>query len=357
MQYNPQEDYIDELQKGNQIAIMPVSRLVATEKVNVGNFTLYPAKSIEFDQLRTIPTYDAMDELEEDGLVNLSGQEKRWASSNITGISIEKLDQNTCICFPFSVDWFDDFLSGDHQTDIEILTRLSAKGERLMDAMRFAYSRLDIPGTWPGPVGSWDQSEGFTGGLLYDLNNHESYLIAGEAVHSMSPVRGVGLQVSSAPFQKLPSSTDGEVGGVFQHALRLLSDVFYSQNDTSRFIKSMALFEFLASPGEYQKMQDVKTEIASHIANTKSEYHDICHRFRELSSIIDNGKQKGYRTRIIHHGDLLEEIIPSAEDRLQLFGEIQRYLTEILTDMEDKKKLSMKELANIRSQKRKELGV
>jgi len=77
----------------------------------------------------------------------------------------------------------------------------------------------------------------------------------------------------------------------------------------------LALLEFLAEPLAYLKFQDVKKILARYIAKNNSEYRSLLERFLELTGKKDpiTGEFTGYRTRIMHLGDRLDRLVPSAE--------------------------------------------
>jgi hypothetical protein len=92
------------------------------------------------------------------------------------------------VVFTTALDW-DAFLSQDHESDIQLLRRLSATAERAFDLVRLHFCRFDLPDTLPGNVGSWAGSEAFLGAMIYTLSDHESYLIAGEAIDCLVRLR------------------------------------------------------------------------------------------------------------------------------------------------------------------------
>jgi hypothetical protein len=121
----------------------------------------------------------------------------------------------------------------------------------------------------------------------------------------------------------------------------------------------MTLFEFLASPGEYSGMKKVKTAIASHVARDKADYHRICERFHELSGKKEagSGRELGIRTRIVHQGEHLEDILPDEAARKELFREMQRYASRVLIDMLERTGLSWETFLEYRVQRRTRLGI
>jgi hypothetical protein len=194
--------------------------------------------------------------------------------------------------------------------------------------------------------------------LLYSPEDHESYLIAGAAVESSVIVRGLGLELDTNPLLALPSPNDGEVAGVVLHGLSLYSEALSSPNETIKFTRVMTLFEFLASPDEYQNWKKLKGDIACHCASDKASYLRLCERLRALTSIEDtSGKQLGLRTLIVHNGRLLPELLADTKSRAALFRELQGYAFTVLTDMLSNAALSWAEYIEYRAQLKRTLGV
>ena len=73
--------------------------------------------------------------------------------------------------------------------------------------------------------------------MIYTLPDHESYLIAGEAIDCSVVAKGLGLDLNVDFPDKLPAATDGEVAGVAIHGLSLFSDVMTANSDTIKFVR------------------------------------------------------------------------------------------------------------------------
>ena len=291
------------------------------------------------------------------GVTEQEGQDLREVTTSLTGFNLEVLTTAHLVAFNIEIDW-NEFLEGDHQYDIALLKLISSKAERALDIIRLFYCRLDLPDTLPGQVGSWDGSNQYLGALVYSAEDNESYLIAGAAVESSIIVRGLGLELDGDPMLATPAPSDGYVAGVVLHALSLYSEALNSSNETIKFIRMMTLFEFLASPDEYQNWKKVKGDIACHCVNDRVDYLKLCERFRELTSIEDAaGKQIGIRTLIVHNGKLLPELIPNQKERSLLFIELEGYAFTVLKDMLSNAGLSWGEYVEHRDQLKSNLGV
>jgi hypothetical protein len=261
------------------------------------------------------------------------------------------------VVFTSHIDW-NAFLVQDHKADIQLLRRLSGTAERAFDLVRLRFCRFDLSETLPGNVGSWVGSGAFLGAMIYTLPDHESYLIAGEAIDCSIVAKGLGLDLSIDLPDKLPSENDGEVASVAIHGLSLFSDVMTANSDTIKFVRAMTLLEFLANPDEFKNWKSLKGDIICHSASNKTDYHQLANRFRELTSIEDAaGNQTGIRTLVVHHGRFLEDIVQNVNDRRSLFRELQGYVSSVLDDMLANATMSWAEFREFRTRKKQSLGV
>jgi hypothetical protein len=340
-----------------RLVVMPLTRLLFYESFAIDGFHFFPPGATDLKSLRPIPNKTLESAGRGADIIALEGQDLREVSTSSTGFDIEILSKFPLVAFNVDIDW-NEFLEANHEYDIALLKFLSSKAERALDIIRLFYCRLDLPNTLPGQVGSWVGSGEYLGALLYTPEDHESYLIAGAAVESSVVVRGLGLELDTNPLLALPSPSDGEVAGIVLHGLSLYSEALNSPNETIKFTRVMTLFEFLASPDEYQNWKKLKGDIACHCANDKADYLRLCERFRALTSIEDtSGKQVGFRTLIVHNGRLLSELLAGTKSRAALFGELQGYAFAVLTDMLSNAGLPWAEYVEYRAQLKSTLGV
>jgi hypothetical protein len=340
-----------------RLVVMPISRVLVERTLTIGNFRVFPAGEMSLSSLRPVPNYSPDGALKRSSVVRLSGQPLRESLTSLTGFDLNTLEASAVVAFVAEIDW-DELLEASHEQDVEMLHRLSASAERALDLVRFHQCRLDLPATLPGPVGSWEGSGPYLGALLYCLEDHESYLIAGEAAGYSLISSGIGLDFDFDYPAPLPSASDGEVGAIALHALSMFSDAMYARNDTSKFLRTMTLMEFLANPDEYQSWKKAKGNIACHCAQSKKEYLQVLHRLKELTSIENpEGTQLGLRTLVIHHGKFLEDVIPHQPDRLALFRELHGYVGGVIGDMLEHVEFSWEEYSARRQSLKVNLGV
>lgn len=346
-------DFAESLKAGRQIVVMPISRLILDKPIRVDGFVLYPPASLDLSTLRPIPNQnlESFDLAAERTAIDL-----RECCSDLTGFDLQTLAANSCIAFPADLNW-EEFLTGDHRTDIDLIQRLARMAEPVMDLIRFDFCRFDLPGTLPGRVGSWNGSGPHRGALLYSLADHESYLIAGPA-SILAVVCGIGLELEFGPSRRPPSSRDGEVGAIARHGLSLFTDVLESGSDTHKFMRAMILLEYLASPDDYLSWKKAKKQIACHLAGDREQYEQLLKRFEELTHIVGgDGNERGYRTLIVHHGQYLEEILPEAQQRRELFRELQSYCWAVLEHMLERPTLRWSEFLAFRQVLKQRIGV
>lgn len=349
-------DFFQALSEGKRLILMPISRLVIEKPFRIDPFSFYPAGSVDLATLRTVPGY-SLGTSESKSIVCLSGQQLREAQSSLAGASPSVLNSHVVVAFPYELDW-DAFLNANHNLDIDLLRKLSEYADRAMDVIKLHFCTLNVPYAVPGRVGTWDDSGECLCALLYNLPDNESYLIAGRGVVSRI-VAGLGLELDEAQCASpLSLPAVGEVGFIARHGLMLFSDLLDSNTDTVKFARAMTLLEYLASPDDYRPWKKLKGEIVSHLAQSNTDYHQLCERFRELTSKDDaGGAQVGLRTLIVHHGCRLEDIVPHKTDRTDLFNELWRYCYSVLYDMVEKAQLTWQEFKQYRKDLRAAIGV
>lgn len=340
-----------------RLVVMPISRVLVERELRIGRFRIYPPGELDLEQLRPIPNYSPFNGSVGSAANGVRGQQLREAATSLTGFDLEVLNGCALVSFIEEIEW-DDFLEASHDDDIALLQRLSARAERAMDVVRFQLCRLDLPATLPGIVGSWTGSSPYLGALLYCLEDHESYLIAGEAGGYAAITSGIGLDFDLDHPEPLPSASDGEIGAVVAHGLSLLSDAMYSRNDTSKFLRTMTLMEYLANPDEYQNWSKAKGNIACHSARSKEQFLRISARMRELTSIKEPATvERGIRTLVIHHGKFLEEVIPDRSQRRALFAEMFGYVGAVIRDMLEHAELTWDQFTDYRCGLKVALGI
>jgi hypothetical protein len=304
---------------------MPIGRLRFDEELEGPNGVIfYPADSVDFHELRVVSDPDR--ELE-DFWYRQSSSDLGGFTSATSGINAEGLQSVPLIARMIDLNW-SSFLSMSPTDHIDLLKKLTGSFEEAMDLVRYSGGRLDLPETLPGRPGLVPNSEGFSAALLYNFQEHESYIVAGRHLIT-AVIAGIGLELEDwAPY---PTLNCGEVGNVVRRALSLYSRALEGSDNTIKFIQVMSLLEFLAMPGEYRGSDGVRQTVAIHVANTKGEYHGLSQRLKNLQSAkTPDGRQIGYRTRVVHCGERVEDILAPGERLVDLFRELDSYIHKIM---------------------------
>ncbi len=360
--YSLRDDFIEDLKAGKYLVVMPISRLMLESKFSLGKFSFYPAGEVDISELNIVPNKTL--EMLENGtdIIVAEGQDLRELKSSVTGINAEVFSKNVCVAYTAYIEW-KNFLQGTHETDLSLIYQLSQDVEKAMDLIRFYFCRFDLPDTLPGQVWTWQESKGFSGALLYTLLDNESYIIGGSVITHYT-VKGLGLelddlQTSSIEKHPLMESNIGEVGNIARMGLNLNTGIFEANNITTKFIRAMNLLEFLAFPDEYKKFELVKKEISCHIAKTVQQYQELLDRFHKLTGKKDNltGETIGYRTRIVHIGATLEEILTNVQDRNKFLLELQGYICSVIENMIKNMNLTWEDFVEYRKELKVNLGI
>lgn len=348
--------FANDLNSGKYLVVMPISRFVIEREFNIGSYYFFPSEQVDINELRIVPNKE-LSQYEE--LQVFEGQDLREISSSITGISKDIFCTNTLVAFTTKLDW-NNFLLWNHKDDIKLISRLSQQAESSMDLIRFYFCRMDLPDTLPGSVGTWDGSNGFSGALLYTLEDNESYIVAGSCL-THHVVKGIGLELDNNQILSIERfgaiSKLEEVGLVVRTGLSLFTGVLEANTNTAKFIRAMNLFEYLAYPDDFKKFEKVKKEIACHVAKNRQQYEKISSRFLQLTGGKDDkGLYTGYRTRIMHLGETFEEIFDE-EETIKLFTELHLYLGNVIEDMINHAHYSWAEFINYRETLKSKLGI
>lgn len=333
------DSFSDRIHSPSKLAIMPVSRLLIEAPFRIDGFQFIPAGGVDLAGLAFRPTANFQDYWDDEiGIAHLKGESLRNVCTAMTDATPEVFETNASVAFIVSIAAAA-VNRTSHQEDVRFLSLLSQEAERALDWIRFNFCQFDLPATLPGVAGSWTDSNAFICAGILDTQSRASEFLAGEATLHSVVSKGLGLELYEKQCAlidgvPLPSSLDGEVGGIAQHGLRLFSDVMNANTNTSKFLRAMTLMEFLAAPFEYQRFQDSKKDIIAHVAGTHEDYMQLLDSFRQLSDLKNgsSGNQEGYRTLIIHHGRFLEEILPDIGQQRSLFRELQEYTSKVIQD-------------------------
>ncbi|GHF13880.1 hypothetical protein GCM10017044_04960 [Kordiimonas sediminis] len=335
-----------EWNNGKRLCVLPVPRLLLHHKLTSDDTIIYPADSVDLSPLNIVST--PRDEFHR--TISRGGGELDWMKAACTQISLDDLSGNALMAFYMTMDWRR-FLSGDHDYHLDLLVEASEIGNRFLDVVRYDYCNLAQPETLPGSPGSLMAAQGpFSTAIFYSNDgDHEAYMTAGQTIsHHLST--GLGLELHShGSMTTLPR---GDVGQVIRHALRLRSVAMESNSNSTKFISALSVIDFLAAPAGYISHKDMGKVVGLHMASSRQGYDPVLRRFEELTG----GKGSGVRTKLVHEGLRLEDILGRA-DITALFREVDRYICKIIHDLLQFEDAQWRAVEQYREERKYELGL
>jgi len=222
----------------------------------------------------------------------------------------------------------------------EFIKNKSAEAFNSLNIIRFIHCDLFVPDKLPSIPGYWDNSDGYIGAFILNPNGIHKIIAGREMGGAVSHGLGIGLELDDVlgmenhPLaEPLTQSPLGVVGEMIKHALKIYSRAMYSNSETLKFITVMALFEYLGTGDKYTNFKKVRAKLQAHIATDIDTYNNLSEKFQLLTSKKQDEKNIGYRTRIIHEGALIEDLLPNNHDRVALFRELTSYIEKIIRGM------------------------
>lgn len=310
------------------LVLLPLARAVLDEPIRLPiRLNLYPASCIELQALNIVANSDKSSSLAE-------------VSSAVSRVDAEVIAQHATVAFAFRFDWEAMSTRWSHASHMEFIRALSAYvDDQCLDAMRYQQCRIEPVDNLSGRAGQLDSNHMMAGAFVYNAARQEGRVLGGAAfTHIVT--KGIGLPVEALPEIALPSS--GETGMIVKQALSLYSTLLESNSPTAKFIQAIALLEFLADPFEYRKFEEVKKIVGRYVAQTPAQYQLLLERLFELTGKKDtkSGQVLGYRTRIVHFGERLDQILPSPLERRKLFEELDSYIRAMIDHMMSRSSLA-----------------
>lgn len=306
--------------------ILPVERFSITQKTRIQNLVVYPSGSVDIDEIFQRVFY--LDE------------ESKTRDMN----KLNYLKKNTLIAFLSSSPTKYPFQS---EHNLTLLNYAIDYVTPILDFIVFNYCHINNNRNIPGRVGQIETGETIL------LLSHFFTKVIYEKVNANVITIGRGLYVKDLTMldgYKLFKSDINEAGYIVRQALRMYAQILESNSNTEKFVQTMMLFEFIASPDKYEKFQNIKIKIISHIAKSSHQVHEISKEFKYYSS-GDNGN--GLRTQIFHQGKRLEDLLDKDQIK-ELFRKLQRYLSLCIFDLLDNYNKKWEFIENFRKQKREE---
>jgi hypothetical protein len=311
------QNYID---AGCIIAVLPLSRVSVDKTILLPyGMTVYPAGMLNLTQV----------EVAKDSANSLSAFQTKS-----TFINVEDFSNQPVILIPFKSDWQGIF-ECSHKSHMKILVWLSEVIDlKNLNYLKYKNCELDyeVDEGLPASAGQLSRNQMISAALLLNGKLNECKLIAG-AAFSTYITRGLGLCLEQPEWDHYPQG--GEMAQVVNHALSLYAAMLKTDSATTKFVQALSLLEFLALTDEFTPFKETKKFIVRYQTKVFSEYQKILERFKELTGNKDKitKKEKGFRTCIVHMGDLLENIVTSSIEREALFKELDSYIRNVIDHM------------------------
>lgn len=302
------------------LVILPLARTMIHEPIRLPiRLNLYPPGWLELDSLNVVANSENTSSLAE-------------LSSAASGVDVRTISEHATVAFHFPLDWTA-VTQWPHTSHMELIRVLSEYvDQQCLDLIRYRQCRLEPIDALPGRAGQLDSNHMMGGALLYNAARQEGRVLGGAAfTHIVT--KGFGLPIEPLDDDAFPGQ--GDVGQFVRQALSLYSSLLESNNPTAKFIQALALLEFLADPLEYRKFEEVKKIVARYVARTREEYGQLLERLYELTGKKDPNSKRvvGYRTRVVHLGERLDQIVPGLGERRKLFEELDGYVRAMIDHM------------------------
>lgn len=316
------------LNDGCHLVVMPISRVhIEWSPITYRDLvTFFPPGCADLDALNIVENSADSGSLAE-------------ACSALSGITEELLCELPLVVFPCRLNWQTLRQAGHNEHEEMIRTLAESVDRSCLNFIRFKLCRIDLPDTLPGRAGQTNHPM-MDGACIYNHSLCEARIIGGD-VHSHLITRGLGLSLDSIEVGDFPK--EGEVGNIVEHALGMYSAIQEADSPTTKFMLITNLFEYLAFPDEFRPLKKVRAVVVRYAARTPQQREQLTNRFKNDFFGLD-----GYRTRIVHKGQRLEQILPSPQQRKALFGELEGYLHRMIDDMVRHSELSWSEFLDHR---------
>lgn len=315
-------EFAGKLGPDTHLVVMPIYRVMFDEPIRFQSYSiLYPKGTAKVDDLNLV--------LREEVSNSLAAFQ-----SQAGFVDKETFSETPTVAFTYSFAW-EDLWQGNHKFQMEFLRFFSQIADmKCLNWIRYRLCKLGLPETLPSRAGQVKRNSMMSAALVYNAFRCEGGIIAGDAFSSVL-TKGLGLPIDEQelPYNEFPDQ-EGDVGNIVLYALDLYSTILQAEHPTAQFTQLMALLEFVADPMDYTKSEKVAKVIGRYVASNSVQYEHFKRRYEELSGKRDpvSGDHVGYRTRIVHMGQRLEDILPTAS-RNDLLKELDGYVRTVIDHM------------------------
>jgi hypothetical protein len=332
----------DEFSKGNSVVLLPSQGIFSDDGWFIQENTIFSHK----DSIEGVSAFLDETSLNEIGseadlhafMQNINGSDLVAVATSLTKIT-KSVFLNSDLAIVTCNTEESDLIKNAEQCE-GFLKSKSVEIFNSLNIVRFIHCDLFVPDKLPNIPGYWDNSDGYVGAFILNPNGIHK-IIAGRAMGgAISHGLGIGLESNdvlgmeyhplSVPLTQGPL---GVVGEMIKHALKIYSRAMYSNSETLKFITVMALFEYLGTGDKYTNFKQVRAKLQAHIATDIATYNNLSERFQLFTSKKNDEINIGYRTKIIHEGALIEDLLPDNHARVALFRDLTSYIEKIIRGM------------------------
>ncbi|VIF60129.1 Uncharacterised protein [Clostridioides difficile] len=305
--------YLDyqNLEANKAIALVPIKSFNISKKIVIGDITIYPKGKINVEEIGKCCfdfTFEEIKTLFYDSVIMAI---PTYYAKPLFGISLLPNEKT------------------------KFINTVLETAEDVMNVMRFIFCNWDKNSNLPQRAGYiHNMISGFL--LYFPTSDVYSYIFDKYVTQNYSLTNELYIDVDISienlnKYSLVLINESYEVASIIKHAFRIYSNILYMPTSTNKFMQAMSMIEYLANPFEYVKMQDVKTKIIPFSVDSKKKYHEICERFKQLTSLKnEHNEQIGLRTCIVHNGKNLDQLISESYKIDMLLRELQMYVCNFI---------------------------
>lgn len=306
------------------LIVLPISRLSISTSIISETVCLFPAGEFQVEQIN-IQTLDGKD------FMSKNTKMLRDHVTNITEVCPKVFINMPLIVFTKKLS-FESYGKLTQQEDSHLIKECANYADRMMDLLRYYNGDYHVPEALPAKPGVW--SDRYSAMLCYFPGQKFGNVQARE-VELKAFSKGVGMDATITDqlgFRLLLGNENDELQNIAKHALKLHSAIQESDNETMKFAHIMVLFDYIGDPFSFGRFQDLKEKFIPCLTTDKAKYEELAERFKELTG--GEGKPNpGLRTKIVHMGKSIEELIPIHAEREKLFKEMHNHIYALIRHM------------------------
>lgn len=332
----------EEFSKGNSVVLLPSQGIFSVDGWFKQENTIFSHKN-SIEGVSAFLDATSLNEIRSEAdlhafMQNINGTDLVDVATSLTTIT-KSVFLNSDLAIVTCNAEESDLIKNSEQCE-SFLKNKSVEAFNALNIIRFIHCDLFVPDKLPSIPGYWDNSDGYISAFILNPNGTHKIIAGREMGGAVSHGLGIGLESDDVlgmeyhPLSEpLTRSSLGSVGEIIKHALKIYSRAMYSNSETLKFITVMALFEYLGTGDKYTNFKKVRAKIQAHIATDIETYNNLSEQFQLFTSKKQEETNIGYRTRIIHEGALIEDLLPDKDSRVALFRDLTSYIEDIIRGM------------------------